>query len=573
MDGTTASLSHRTDAQRELLVQRWYSAVASKQCVPYDSAEVRWHLCELAHHAITFLIDETSSIDQAQAIGARLVGLHCVQPEALEGTLNVLGQHLLAGLPDEIGYGPVRRVVPLLAGIAAGFTRELRAMILNAQETLHRAEHARLAEERLGRQDHHPPAAEQEYLVQQVAERTTQFYEPNPALIQANRFKGEFLANMSHELRTPLHTILGLAEALLDEVYGSLDTRQREPLLTITQSGHHLLGLVDEMLDLARVEAAQLDLNLAPVDIDALCRASLSRVNQTARARQLRVSLSFDFTIALALVDERCLTQILVNLLNHAIQRTPAGGAVGLEVVGDTVDQVLRFTVWDTGAGCSSEAPEQGQLAQNGGTHQDTAGGLGIAFTTRLVTLHGGTLTVEDTPGEGSRYTAVIPWHAAHTRAVGSPNGDAVSSVTPAANGALAPVTRLVLAEDHEANATLMAAYFEKRGYTVTVAKNGIEVVERTREMQPSVVVMDVRMPQMNGLEAIRRIRSNPATRHIPIVALTGLAMPGDRERCLAAGANAYLTKPVNLVRMVDVIEELRRQAAHGTFEMAERCA
>lgn len=482
--------------------------------------------------------------------------------------------NLLAGLPDKTGHGPARRLVPLLAGIAAGFTRELRAMILNAQETLHHVGHARhIAEERLGPQEHRSPAAEREHLAQQVSECTAELYEANAALIRANRLKREFLANMSHELRTPLHTILGLAEALLEEVYGSLDTRQREPLLTITQSGHHLLGLVDEMLDLAGVEAAQLDLNLAPVDIDALCRASLSRVNQTARARQLRVSLSFDFTIALALVDERWLTQILVNLLNHAIQRTPEGGSVGLEVVGDTVDQVLRFTVWDTGAGCSSEAPEQGQLAQNGGTHQDNAGGLGIAFTTRLVTLHGGTLTVEHTPGEGSRYTAAIPWHAAHTRAGGSPNGDAVSSATPAANGALAPVARLVLAEDHEANATLMAAYFEKRGYAVTVAKNGIEVVERTREMQPAVVVMDVRMPQMNGLEAIRRIRSNPATRHIPIVALTGLAMPGDRERCLAAGANAYLTKPVSLVRMVDVIEELRRQAAHGTFEMAERCA
>ena len=249
-----------------------------------------------------------------------------------------------------------------------------------------------------------------EALLRQSEERLRQM---NVELSHAMRTKDEFLATMSHELRTPLNAILSIGESLQDGVYGPLGLRQHNPLKDIVDSGQHLLELINDILDLSKIEAGKLDMQIIPVNIESICQSSLRLVKQQAQQKRLTITLSLDGTVSEAPADARRLKQILVNLLGNAIKFTAEGGKIGLEVAGDRQQQLVRFSVWDTGIGIPSS--HFSQLFQpfvqldSSLARQYTGTGLGLVLVQRLAALHGGSVSVQSEVGQGSRFTVTLP--------------------------------------------------------------------------------------------------------------------------------------------------------------------
>ncbi len=251
-------------------------------------------------------------------------------------------------------------------------------------------------------------------LEQRVAGRTQALHIANAELRRANRLKDEFLAGMSHELRTPLNSILGLSESLQLGTYGQLNERQHTTLRYIEESGRHLLALINDILDVSKIEAGQMQLETGPVSVESVAQASLQFVRQSAFKKQIKVNLSIDSPLIPIEADERRLKQILVNLLNNAVKFTAEGGAIGLEVVADSDKQMTHFTVWDTGIGIAPEDMERlfqpfiqvdARLARS-----YTGTGLGLTLVQRMTEMHGGRVSVESEVGQGSRFIVSFPW-------------------------------------------------------------------------------------------------------------------------------------------------------------------
>ncbi|HET9224373.1 MAG TPA: MASE1 domain-containing protein, partial [Roseiflexaceae bacterium] len=248
----------------------------------------------------------------------------------------------------------------------------------------------------------------------QVEQRTAELRTANAELAQAARLKDQFLANMSHELRTPLTSILGLTEILREGIYGDLNGKQAEALGTISECGHHLLEMIDDILDLGKIEAGKLELYLEPVELAAIAETSVRLLSQSAEQKGVRVVASFDHTIQQLYADARSVKQILVNLLTNAVKFTPSGGQVGLDIVGDTAQGIVSCSVWDTGIGIAEDdlarifqpfVQVDGRL-----TREYSGAGLGLAMVARMVDLHGGSIAVTSRVGHGSRFTVALPW-------------------------------------------------------------------------------------------------------------------------------------------------------------------
>jgi signal transduction histidine kinase len=259
-------------------------------------------------------------------------------------------------------------------------------------------------------------AEERSMLARRVAERTADLSAANVELARAVRLKDEFLASMSHELRTPLNAILGLSEALQEGIYGDLTVKQHDALHNVCASGSHLLGLINDILDLAKIGAGKMQLTFAPVELVAVAQASLRLIGQLAHQKNLEVVSSLDSAVGMLQADARCLTQILVNLLSNAVKFTPTGGRIGLDIVGDAAERVIYCTVWDTGIGIAED--DQARIFQpfvqlDGSLARQYAGtGLGLALVARLVDLHGGSIASTSVVGQGSRFTVTLPWDA-----------------------------------------------------------------------------------------------------------------------------------------------------------------
>ncbi len=399
-------------------------------------------------------------------------------------------------------------------------------------------------------------------------------------LAKVAHMKDEFLANMSHELRTPLSSILGITEVLREQVYGPLSAKQLKALDTVEASGQHLLALINDILDLAKVEAGQTELANDWVEVNSLCQASLKFVQTTAQKKQLQIQFIPDSQVEIILADERRLKQILLNLLSNAVKFTPDGGTVGLEVIGiPNQGPSVQFVVWDTGVGIPQEAMERlfkpfVQLDSRL-SRQFEGTGLGLALVYRMAELHGGSVAVESTVGQGSRFTVTLPWLAWSPQArpgattheiapislanhwsekVALPLAQAQNTLCPEHSTARLEQPRLprshpliLLVEDNLLTVQMLADYLRFHGYRVEVAHDGVQALTKVRTEHPALILMDLQMPGMDGLETTRRIRNDASTAQIPIVALTALTMPGDKERCMEAGVNAYLSKPISL--------------------------
>lgn len=390
----------------------------------------------------------------------------------------------------------------------------------------------------------------------------------NAEMQRALRLKDEFLANMSHELRTPLNAILGISESLSEQIAGTLNEKQLRYLDVIHESGEHLLRLINDILDLSKIEAGKITLELADVNVIKVCEASLRIIKEIAQKKNHQVTLSVDPTLDLIHADERRLKQILVNLLSNAVKFTLPGGKIGLQVQADSEHGQVQFSVWDTGIGI--KAADLARLFQpfvqlDGGLTREQSGtGLGLALVSQMARMHGGSVRVESQPGEGSRFIISLPWNSAHAARQ--------LDATAAQEGNLKhPVYRasqqrtLLLIEDTQSVALLISDYLTSLGYHVVTTPNGLTGLEKARELQPDLVMMDVQMPVMDGLETTRRLRNEAAPlNQTPIIALTALATEQDRERCLAAGMTAYLSKPVRLRELAETIYKLLEPPARG---------
>ncbi len=530
---------------------------------------------------------------------------------------------------------------------------------------------------------------ERNSLVRRVDERTADLSRANTDLIRAIRAKDEFLANMSHELRTPLNAILAFSEGLLEQFRGPLNERQQESLRNIEISGRHLLALINDILDLSKVESGRMELQHEIFSIADICESSLLFVKELAIKRYLHLEFHLSDRHATVYADPKRLKQMLVNLLSNAVKFTEKGGRVRFEVTTDAEGGVVRFTIEDTGIGMSPEG--MARLFQpfiqldSSLSRQHDGTGLGLALVRRLTELHGGSVSVESELGKGSRFTITLPYpppmeanllppafprvgsnplHSAviiedsetareqlarylqelHIHAIVHPKGEGaleqVASTHPdvifldlqmpgqsgwdvlaqikadphlqdipviivsvvddrargldagAAEYLVKPISRetlqhalrivvaesdvarealitapqitrpprttcILLVDDNEINIIAVGDYLHECGYHVVVARNGRETLDIVADVRPDIILMDIQMPEMDGLEATRRLRSIPDYKATPIIALTALAMPGDRERCIAAGATEYLTKPVSLKGLVDTIQRL----------------
>lgn len=390
------------------------------------------------------------------------------------------------------------------------------------------------------------------------------------ALARATRLKDEFLANMSHELRTPLNAILGLSEGLQEEVFGPLTTPQKNALQTIDHSGTHLLELINDVLDVAKMEAGHVELDCHPTSVVSLCQDSLALIMPQAHQKKIQVQTQWPGDPSPVVVDERRMRQALVNLLSNAVKFTPEGGTVSLEVSRLSPPSslcgppMLRFTVHDTGIGIAPEHLSKlfqpfVQIESALNRHY-TGTGLGLALVKKIVELHRGRVGVSSEVGVGSCFTMDLPCDE-HLGSPVPPDHPSDPVTLPMGSEAASPL--ILLAEDNESNVKTMASYLEAKGYRVKVADNGATAIELARAIHPDLILMDIQMPGMDGLEAIGHLRRDPQMQSVPIIALTALAMSGDRERCLAAGADDYLSKPVRLRDLVQRIQQFLTTDRH----------
>ncbi|CUR31939.1 PAS fold family (fragment) [Planktothrix tepida PCC 9214] len=414
-------------------------------------------------------------------------------------------------------------------------------------------------------------AKEAEKQLRQVNERLTL---TNAELDRATRLKDEFLANMSHELRTPLNAILGMSEGLQDGVFGNLSKQQKQAINSIDRSGNHLLALINDVLDLAKVESGKLELQLAQVSINYLCTNSVTFVRQQALKKNIQLTTKIPEGLANIVVDELRIRQVLINLLNNAVKFTPDGGCIKLEVkvIFSTPQNLLQFSVIDTGIGLTPENASklfQPFIQIDSSLNRQYSGtGLGLALVRRLVELHQGTVGVTSELGKGSCFMVCLPYVVSKAPTVETtispPNSIQYKEFQPSKHSPILTIsqrpsssTTLLLVEDNELNIATISSYLSSKGYKIEIAKNGEEGVTLAKSLSPDLILMDIQLPKVDGLEAIRQIRAEQRLTSTPIIALTALAMTGDQEKCLNAGANDYLSKPVKLKQLVEKIEDL----------------
>ncbi len=370
---------------------------------------------------------------------------------------------------------------------------------------------------------------------------------------EANRAKTEFLAQMSHELRTPLNAVLGLSEAMIERVFGDLDAAQIETLETIHRSGRHLLDLINDLLDIARVESGKLSIELEQATLRPIIDESTTLVANMLAARGQRLVIELAPAIPPVELDKKRMQQVLLNLLANASKFSPDGETITLRVTADPVSRDVRIEIADHGVGIAPEDLERifdpfitidAQTKHR--ARRPEGAGLGLSLAKHLVELHKGQLLVQSEVGRGSTFTIVLAMSDTYVHA---------PAPAPVTAQAQAQAGTVLVVEDNEATVLAVRTYLENRGFGVRVVGDGISALSAACDHDISLVLMDVQLPGLDGLEVTRRLRAVAMDK--PIVALTAHAMPGDERRCLEAGASAYLPKPVRLRSLVETIDRL----------------
>jgi signal transduction histidine kinase len=375
-------------------------------------------------------------------------------------------------------------------------------------------------------------------LFRELASKTTE-------LEVASRHKSEFLASMSHELRTPLNAVIGFSEVLLERMFGELNDRQEEYLHDIWSSGRHLLELLNEILDLSKVEAGQMVLEPTEFSLQDALGHGLALVRERASRHGIALRLDVASEVGLVQADELRIKQVVVNLLSNAVKFTPDGGRVDVRALADGGEVLV--TVTDTGTGVATEDRERifesfQQGSRKASTTEGT--GLGLTLSKRIIELHGGRIWVDSQVGVGSTFGFAIPAGAPLTDAAavdpGRPDGDRT----------------VVVIDDDRRSIDLLTVYLEAVGLRVVSARDGERGVGLVKGLKPAIVVLDILLPGLDGWQVLESLKADPATATIPVVVVSIL---DERGRGLALGAAEYLVKPVS---REGVLEALARCGA-----------
>jgi signal transduction histidine kinase/ActR/RegA family two-component response regulator len=395
-----------------------------------------------------------------------------------------------------------------------------------------------------------------------VSERTRDLALATRAAEAASQAKSDFLANMSHEIRTPLNGVLGFAQLAL---IGSQSPTQRDYLEKVQYSGKQLLRLINDILDMSKIEAGKLELESIPFDVDSVLKSAQAQLGHLAREKGLRLTVNAPPPQACMRLmgDPLRIEQILLNYLSNAIKFTQRGGINLRAHVDDIGDGLcnLRLEVSDTGQGLPAATLnrlfntfEQGD---NATTRRHGGSGLGLAICKRLAELMGGDVGADSEPGRGSCFWFSVNLHKAQMSAP-SPHGGRHH----AAHASSLSGTRVLLAEDNEVNQLLASSILEQVGATVRIARNGQEALDMLHREPFDCVLMDVHMPDMDGLEATRLIRADAQLSHVRIIAMTANALSEDEALCISAGMDDFVCKPYDSQQLCDTIAKWTGQMA-----------
>ena len=371
---------------------------------------------------------------------------------------------------------------------------------------------------------------------------------------KANLAKTEFLSNMSHELRSPLNAILGFAQ-LLESDATPQSTTQKESTEQILQAGWYLLNLINEILDLAMVESGKLLMSLEPMSLGEVMLECQTMIEPQAQKFGISMSFCQFAKPVFVLADRTRVKQILINLLSNAIKYNHARGTVIVECAMSSPERI-RISVKDTGPGLSADKLTQlfqpfNRLGQEAGGEEGT--GIGLVMTKRLVELMGGVIGAQSAIGVGSEFWVELLLAAERELALGTTG---TAALQPAQLKNEAALRTLLYVEDNPANLKLVAQLIARRpNMCLLSAADAVRGIELARDRQPAVILMDINLPGISGIEALKILRENPLTQHIPVIAISANAMPHDIHKGLEAGFFRYLTKPIKVVEFMDVVD------------------
>jgi signal transduction histidine kinase/ActR/RegA family two-component response regulator len=357
----------------------------------------------------------------------------------------------------------------------------------------------------------------------------------------ASQHKSDFLASMSHELRTPLNAIIGFSEVLLERMFGELNERQDEYLHDILNSGKHLLELLNEILDISKVEAGRMELEVSVFPLRGTIEHAIALVRERASLHAIAVTLEMDPSLDVIESDELRFKQVMLNLLSNAVKFTPNGGRVAVRAVRS--GQRLAVTVTDNGIGIRQEDRERifesFQQGQRGPSREEGTG-LGLTLCRRIVTLMGGTMSLQTEVGVGSTFGFTVPLQ-----------GTSVS-VGPGLDDDRDPV--VVVIDDDRASLDLMSAYLAGHGVRVVRARDGKEGLDAVHRLKPVATVLDILLPGMDGWKVLEELRTDPKTQALPVIIAS---IVDERSRGLAAGAGDYLVKPVGREELLGALQRM----------------
>jgi signal transduction histidine kinase/CheY-like chemotaxis protein len=369
------------------------------------------------------------------------------------------------------------------------------------------------------------------------------------ALEVASRHKSEFLASMSHELRTPLNAIIGFSEVLLERMFGELNERQDDYLRDIWSSGKHLLELLNDILDLSKIEAGQMDLNHSQFAVGKSLEYCLSLVREQAIKQRIHLSLEVDPEVGLLDADRLRFRQVVLNLLSNAVKFTSDGR---VDVHASIQGQDLVVTVADTGVGVAAEDRERIFDSFQQGTRpsgQAEGTGLGLTLSKRIVELHGGRIWVKSDVGKGSTFGFALPAGPDEPALTSAPQAGIDSSLST--EPAPTPGPTVVVVEDDRQSFDLLRAYLEAAGVRVVGARDGEEGLDTVRRLSPAGVILDILLPGIDGWEVLAQLKVDPRTARIPVIVVS---MLDERGRGFALGAAEYLVKPVGKEQLLAAV-------------------
>ncbi len=406
-------------------------------------------------------------------------------------------------------------------------------------------------------------------LFEEVKQAAEQLKRANDELQELNRLKSDFIAIVSHELRTPLASIIGYVDLMLDEETGPLNEEQSQYLGIIERNAERLSRLINDILDISRIEAGRIDLAMAPLNMVEIARETVVTMQPQAQVKGIEMTVSMAEGLPPIQGDPDRIRQVLVNLLSNAIKFTPQGGQVEISgwclAAGEqppppgpelaTINDWLLISVADTGIGIAAEELDRifDKFYQAGGFANRSVGGsgLGLSIVRGIVEAHGGKIWAQSAgENQGSTFTFALPVIEAKPIPVPSP---------------LTPSTAMVLVIDDDPDAVnLLRLYLEEEGYSVTGAYDGETALQLAVELQPAVILLDILMPKLNGFTVLERLKANTATQDIPVIIVSILT---NQEKGLSLGAMDYLTKPIDRQRLLKSVRRLTKpRSPKGTF-------